>query len=57
MQIHITAIENGWLVMTPQKAPTIRHPNSPQEQPQPLTHFSGSMDDVCDYLKSLGLEQ
>jgi hypothetical protein len=55
-QIHITEIENGWLVMTPTKVPAIKFTNSldgQAAQQQADTHYCLDLDDVADYLKTL----
>jgi len=55
-QIHITEIENGWLVMTPPKVQTIKFANSPEgqaDQQQADTHYCSDLDDVAEYLITL----
>ena len=55
MQINISDIINGYLVMTPPKPATIKFANQQQAQEQqaPLVMFCDNTDEVCAYIKTI----
>lgn len=55
MQVNISSITNGFLVMTPPKQPTVVYKNQqpPQEQPQPDVKFCADVEAIAIYLHEI----
>ena len=53
--IQINKIDNGYLIMTPPAANTLKLGNPQNHNPQPTVHYVADRDELIAYLQGLDL--